>query len=190
VDLAIRNTGRQLELVDQLLMLARLDAGQLEFRPRASRLDKFLRQVAASYESLAARQQVQFRCELPEAPVPGRFDEGQLEHIVGNLLGNAFKFTPAAGTVTLRLRLVPDGWAVIQVEDTGPGIAAQDLPHIFERFYRGEPSAGQRPGTGIGLAVAKECVELHGGTIQAENRAEGGARFTVRLPLPPAPTNS
>jgi signal transduction histidine kinase len=79
---------------------------------------------------------------------------------------------------------------VIQVEDTGPRIAAPDLPRILERFYRAEPSAGQRPGTGIGLAVAKECVELHGGTIQAENRAEGGARFTMRLPLTPAPATS
>jgi signal transduction histidine kinase len=71
VELAIRNTGRQLELVDQLLMLARLDARQIEFRPRESRLDEFLRQAVAPYESLAARQQVQFRCELPEPPVAG-----------------------------------------------------------------------------------------------------------------------
>lgn len=88
VELAIRNTGRQLELVDQLLMLARLDAGHPEFRPRELRLDEFLRQAVASYESLAARQQVQFRCNLPEKPVLGTYDERHLDHVIGNLLSD------------------------------------------------------------------------------------------------------
>jgi two-component system sensor histidine kinase MprB len=110
-----------------------------------------------------------------------QFDEEQFELVIGNLLDNALKFKPPDGTVTLRLRVAADGWATVQVLDTGPGIPAADLPRIFDRFYRGEQENGSLPGTGIGLALAKECVELHGGEIRAENRAEGGACFTVRL---------
>ena len=110
-----------------------------------------------------------------------RFKREEVDQVFGNLLGNAFKFTPPGGAVTLKLTTAPDGWATIQVEDTGPGIPAQDLPRLFERFYRGEQDNGSLPGTGLGLALAKECVELHGGEIRAENRLGGGACFTVRL---------
>jgi signal transduction histidine kinase len=181
LELALRNSKRLLELVDQLLMLARLDAGQCDFRPRALHLDDWLRRVAAPFESLARRQRIRFRVELPAASVAGVFDEEKLNQVFGNLLGNAFKFTPAGGQITLRLTTAPDGWAAIQLEDTGPGIPAADLPRVFERFYRGEQENGSLPGTGIGLALAKECVELHGGEIRAEIRPEGGTRFTVRL---------
>ena len=110
------------------------------------------------------------------------FDEERLEQALGNLLDNAFKFTPTGGSIALRLSDTRNGWAVIEVDDTGPGIPAQDLPHVFERFYRGAQETGEFPGTGIGLALARECVELHGGEIAAENRPGGGTRFTVRLP--------
>ena len=185
IDLAIRNTHRQLELVDQLLTLAKLDAGQLELKRRACRLDECLRLAAASYESLAKRQGTRFSLTVPEPAVPGWFDEEKLERVFGNLLDNAFKFTPPGGDVTLQLTDEGQGWASVVVEDTGPGIAPQDLPHVFERFYRGEPFAGQMPGTGIGLALAKECVELHGGEIRAENRFGGGTRVTVCLRTAP-----
>jgi len=188
VELAIRNTSRQLELVEQLLLLARLDAGQLELHPCDLRLDVLLREATAPFETLAERQGIRLQLELPDAPVYGRFDAGRLEQVFGNLLGNACKFTPAGGSVTVRLTCAPDGWATIQVEDTGPGLPASDLPRIFERFYRGESSAKRLPGTGLGLAVAHECVALHRGEIRAENRPEGGARFTVRLRTTPAPT--
>ena len=88
---------------------------------------------------------------------------------------------------SLRLRADEEGWAAIDVEDTGPGIAADDLAHVFERFYRGGQEAGHVPGTGIGLALAKECVELHQGEIFAENRPAGGTRFTVRLRVTSTP---
>ncbi|MBN8247360.1 MAG: hypothetical protein J0L84_07940, partial [Verrucomicrobia bacterium] len=187
IEMAIRQAGRQLELVDQLLLLARLDAGQLEFRPRLLRLDEFLRRLAATYTVLAGRQPVRFDLELPDRPVYGHFDEGQLDHLFGNLLGNAFKFTPPGGSVALRLVVLPEDWAEVEVADTGPGIPEPDLPHLFERFYRSEQSRDRFPGTGLGLAVAKECVEQHGGGIRAQNRAEGGARFSVRLKTVPAP---
>jgi signal transduction histidine kinase/ligand-binding sensor domain-containing protein/DNA-binding response OmpR family regulator len=182
IDLAIENARRQLELVDQLLALARLDAGQPEFGPRESRLDECVRLAAAPYESLAKRQRTRLSLDLPAVSVRGAFDEEKIGRVIGNLLGNALKFTPPGGDVALRLRAAPDGWATIEVADTGPGIPAHDLPHVFERFYRGEQAGRQVPGTGIGLALAKEYVDLHGGEIRAERRAGGGTRVTVRLP--------
>jgi signal transduction histidine kinase/ligand-binding sensor domain-containing protein/AraC-like DNA-binding protein len=182
IDLAIRNTSRQLELVDHLLALARLDAGRPEFRPREARLDECVRLAAAPFESLARRQRTRLELDLPDQDVLGVFDEEKIERVIGNLLGNALKFTLPGGDVTLRLRTTPDGWATIEVEDTGPGIPAHDLPHVFERFYRGDQAAGHAPGTGIGLALAREYVELHGGEIRAGSGDRRGTRVTVRLP--------
>jgi signal transduction histidine kinase/ligand-binding sensor domain-containing protein/DNA-binding response OmpR family regulator len=182
IDLALENANRQLELVDQLLALARLDAGRPGFRPRDGRLDECVRLAAAPYESLARRQRTRLALDLPAEAVPGVFDGEKIERVIGNLLGNALKFTPPGGEVTVRLRAAHDGWATIDVEDTGPGIPAHDLPHVFDRFYRGDQAAGHTPGTGIGLALAKEYVDLHGGQIRAERRPGGGTRITVRLP--------
>ncbi|MCU0251715.1 MAG: ATP-binding protein [Vicinamibacterales bacterium] len=186
IDLAIRNTERQLELVDQLMELARLDAGQMDFRPARARLDEWLRPASAPFESLAKRQRTRFNVETPAEPVYALVDEEKLDRVLGNLLGNAFKFTPPGGTVSVRLSGPAEGWASIEIEDTGPGIPPDDLAHVFERFYRGGQEAGSMPGAGIGLALAKECVDLHGGQIRAENRPGGGARFTVRLRTTPA----
>ena len=186
IELAIRNTERQLELVDQLMELARLDAGQMDFRPKRARLDEWLRLASAPFESLAKRQRMRFVVETPAEPVYAPVDEEKLDRVLGNLLGNAFKFTPAGGTVSVRLSGPAAGWASFEIEDTGPGIRPDDLPHVFERFYRGGQEAGSMPGAGIGLALAKECVDRHGGQIRAENRPGGGARFTVRLRTTPA----
>lgn len=120
--------------------------------------------------------------DLPASGVFGHFDESKLDQIFGNLLSNALKFTPAGGTVRLKLtEVTAEGWVFVEVEDDGPGIPAQDVPRIFERFYRGEQDNGSVPGTGLGLALARECVELHSGVILAENIVGGGARFTVKL---------
>jgi signal transduction histidine kinase len=120
-------------------------------------------------------------------------DPDRLEGLVVNLLDNALKYTPAKGTVRCALRREGD-WAVLTVEDTGIGISAEDLPHIFERFYRvdrarhreiGESAHGPDtavPGTGLGLAIARQIVEEAGGTISAESRQGVGSVFTVTLP--------
>lgn len=96
------------------------------------------------------------------------------------LAGNAIAYTPAGGTITVRTGIA-DAVAFVEVSDTGPGIDAADLPHLFERFYRGTAARGTS-GSGIGLAVAHELVAAHGGTIQVVNRPEGGATFRVQLP--------
>jgi DNA-binding response OmpR family regulator len=120
---------------------------------------------------------------VPAGGLRVRHDPDQLEKIVGNLSGNALKFTPPGGLVELRAAREGD-WAVIEVEDTGPGIAAEHQERIFERFYQADDSSRRaHEGTGIGLALAKELVELHGGTLAVRSAEGEGSTFTVRLPL-------
>jgi signal transduction histidine kinase len=104
----------------------------------------------------------------------------RLEQIIRNLLGNAFKFTPARGTVGVSVAVV-GGEVRLSVEDTGPGIPDDELPHLFEPFWRGR-AARRTPGSGVGLAVVAELLRAHGGRVEAANRPGGGARLTVSLP--------
>jgi signal transduction histidine kinase len=119
------------------------------------------------------------RVELEVEPVELVGDPARLRQLISLLIDNALRHGPAGQRVLVRLRATPGG-ATIEVDDEGPGIAPADLPHVFERFYRGE---GAPPGgTGLGLAIASWIVDRHGGSIRAENLPTGGARFTVQLP--------
>ena len=150
--------------------------------------------VTAACQSLAERRGIPRLILARSAPVLVHADPDRLEQLLIILLDNAVKYTPAGGTVTVSLR-AEDGWAVLQVRDTGIGIHPDDLPHIFERFYRADTArsrdagAGQAatapgavPGTGLGLAIARQIVDEAGGTIAAERAPGQGALFTVRLP--------
>jgi two-component system sensor histidine kinase BaeS len=112
-------------------------------------------------------------------------DRGQIKNVLRNLLGNAIKFTPAGGQVACRVQ-AEDGRLVLSISDTGMGIPAEELPHIFDRFYRGRQVASQHiPGTGLGLAIVKQIVEAHAGTVEVESVLGEGTTFTVRLPRVP-----
>jgi len=151
-------------------------------------LGPFLAELAQALTPLAERKRIAFEHRIPNAPLIASFDPQALEKVFANLLGNAFKFTPEGGHVRWDARPVDDGTPAgaveIAVVDDGPGIAAEDLPHIFKHFYRSDRSATRmQPGTGLGLALAHDMVEQHGGTLVAESREGHGATFTVRLPL-------
>ena len=107
--------------------------------------------------------------------------------VLGNLLDIALRHTPAGGAVHLRVALPDAGWVELRVSDTGEGIAAEHLPHVFERFYRADPARGRRRGgSGIGLTISRALVEAHGGGISVTSAGPGqGATFTVRLPVAP-----
>src|SRR5699024_2944397 len=125
---------------------------------------------------------IDLRTDLAEVHVNG--DAVRLRQIVTNQLTNALKFVPADGTVTVRLD-AEDDWAVLRVADTGPGIPAEDLPRVFDRFFRSRTT--RTDGSGIGLAVAAELAAAHGGTITADSTPGHGTTFTTRLPVLPSP---
>ncbi|WP_197318710.1 cell wall metabolism sensor histidine kinase WalK [Saccharomonospora sp. NB11] len=122
---------------------------------------------------------IEFRTDLRPWVLIG--DSHGLERAVLNLLDNAVKFSPPDSVVHVALRPLGDGTAVIEVSDSGPGIAAEDLPHVFDRFYRAN-EARTLPGSGLGLAIVKQAAERHGGTVYASNKPDGGALMALRLP--------
>jgi signal transduction histidine kinase len=165
-------------MVEDLLLLARSDSGAIELE--SVPLD--LGDVGSAGASGLARPAADRGVEVVVDPVPAEVtgDPARLRQLVGILVDNAIRHAPTGSRVDVRVRTDgPD--AVLEVDDTGPGIRPEDLPHLFDRFYRAPGAPGG--GTGLGLAIAAWIVERHGGRIGAANREGGGARFTVRLPL-------
>jgi CheY-like chemotaxis protein len=180
-----RNADRLLQLVNDFLDFARLDAKAETLRPRATDLVAFLRAIARPFESGFAQRAIGFTADLPGEPVCASVDRRKLEKVVTNLLGNAIKFT-AKGQVCLRLRR-DLGSIRIEVQDTGPGIAEADLPKLFQRFRQvGSTDSKRKIGSGIGLALARSLAELHGGKITCKSKVGQGSTFTVILPDVPA----
>jgi DNA topoisomerase VI subunit B len=137
-------------------------------------------------EAAARRRGVSLTTELPEETIVVRHDPPRIGQMVSNLVGNALKFTPRGGSVQVTLGPHRQGGARIQVIDTGVGIDATELPHIFDRFYRGaRASEARSSGSGLGLAIVRSIVEMHGGRIAVESRVGAGSTFTVTLPADP-----
>ena len=179
-----RNARRLLELINQLLELAKLEAAGLTLDRRPTDLAALARGVVSTFASRAERGGVALLFEAEAGTLEAAVDGPKLEGVLTNLLANALAFTHPGGKVRVCVAREGAG-AVLAVEDTGVGIAAADLPHVFDRFRQVDGSATRtHEGTGIGLALAKELVELHGGTIAAESAVGFGTRFTVRLPRP------
>jgi signal transduction histidine kinase len=181
---AIRDQTRVLtQLVNQLLDVSRLEAGglRLHFRP-VSLVDLF-RRVERSFEGLAHRKQIAFAVEI-DASVPETIHadaERLSDQVLGNLISNALKFTSEGGRITVRTWL-EEGALRIEVEDTGTGIPPDKLPYIFDKFYQVGEQARSK-GAGLGLAIAHEVVEAHGGTIHAESVVDQGTRFLIEIPV-------
>jgi signal transduction histidine kinase len=164
-------------LVEDLLFLARTDSGALVLERTPLDLADVAAEAGGALASVAAQRGV--RLEVDPRPTPLAGDSLRLRQLVTILADNALAHSPAGTTVGVRVR--PDGAdAVFAVEDQGPGIREEDLPRLFERFWRADNAPAG--GTGLGLSIAAWIVEAHGGTISATNRPEGGARFEVRLP--------
>lgn len=201
-----RNAQRLLQLVNQLLDLSRLEHGGLKLQASPGDFIAFLKGLVMSFESLAERKSIalQFEAQPSEGfkPSESYFDHDKIETIFINLLSNAFKFTPEGGRVSVQLSVnsrseaeIPTArdnqsplntgyWTLITVQDTGEGMPAEQLPYIFDRFYQVDSSSRRvHGGSGIGLALVKELVELHYGSIIVASEEGVGTTFTIRLPL-------
>jgi signal transduction histidine kinase len=177
-----RNARLQAKLIDDLLDLARISTGKLRLEPRPAACAPILRSVAEGLSPAADARSIALELQLGgEGPVQA--DPDRLSQVFWNLLNNAVKFTPEHGQV--RVSMAELGHEVeIAVKDSGRGIAPEFLPYVFERFRQAAGSGPERTsGVGLGLAISRHLVELHGGTIQADSPGLGrGATFTVRLP--------
>ncbi len=190
-----RNAKRLLHLVNQLLDFRKMDVQGLTLRPTRQDIVAFCREVYHSFSDLSEKKHINFTFETNAEDLEIVFDQDKLERILFNLLSNAFKFTPEQGRVAMRLHLPttdsPAQWLTIQVTDTGIGIAPAQQEKVFERFFQGElPDNLINQGSGIGLAIAKEFVQLHGGTLSIDSEPDRGSTFTVRLPVRDALTPS
>jgi signal transduction histidine kinase/DNA-binding response OmpR family regulator len=188
LEMALRNARRLLRLVNQLLDAAKLEAGQMKLRARELDLVAFLRGLVDAFALLADRRRVTVRFAGPSAGLLVWFDSSAMEKVFTNLLSNAFKFTPEGGTVSVEMEgataEADDGQVLVRVVNSGAGIPERELPHVFERFFQVDESHTRlQVGTGIGLSLAKEYIELHGGDIRVESSMGTGTTFTVSLPL-------
>jgi signal transduction histidine kinase len=176
-------------LVKRLLDISRFEAGGGKLERRQVDLDRFLHSFETSFQVLALQREISFRVvrggDLPSHVL---WDEDRINEVLGNLLSNAFKFTDRGGSVELAVEGT-DHEVSITVRDTGVGISAEQLPHIFEKFFQASNQAyASAKGTGLGLAIAREIVEAHGGTIRVESTVGSGTTFSITLPVKAAIT--
>jgi signal transduction histidine kinase len=168
------------KLIESLLELARLDAGQEPMKRDTFDLSRVARDCVELVRPLAAEKSVEFHCDLPVVECLG--DPERMSQVVTNLLSNAIHFNREKGEVRVRTHQ-EGGNVILEVQDTGVGVPAEDLPHIFERFYRVDKSRSRIQGkTGLGLAICKAIVEAHSGTIDVISKPGTGSTFVVHLP--------
>jgi two-component system OmpR family sensor kinase len=177
----LETAQRMRRLTESLLELARFDTGEEQIQRRSFDLSESTRACVELIRPLATERGLQIRCELARDEAVG--DADRFSQVATNLLSNAIHYNKPNGEIQVRTRL-ENGAAVLTVTDTGPGIAAEDLPHIFERFYRADKSRARGHGrSGLGLAICKAIVDAHSGSIEVSSQPGAGTTFTVRLPV-------
>ena len=181
IDMALRNSKRLLKLVNQILDISKLESGSVDIEVLKLNISEVIKQLCLAFTGLAERKRIDLIYDSLPEKVWVYVDVDMIEKVFINLLANAFKFTPAGGSIHVEME-EHEGIVEICIKDTGYGISEQDIDHVFDRFYQtNESKKGNEAGTGIGLALTKELVELHGGTIKAESASGAGAVFTVKL---------
>jgi CheY-like chemotaxis protein len=178
-----RQARHQAILINDLLDIGRFRYGKLQLERHKLDLRVPVRHAVETFQGDFPAKQLKIEVELPERPLFASADEARIAQVLINLLSNAIKFTPSGGTITVGLA-EQAGAAILTVRDTGIGIDAEMIPRLFEMFFQtDEPSKAVTTGLGVGLALAKVLVEMHGGVIEAYSEGQGkGAEFTVRLP--------
>jgi signal transduction histidine kinase len=180
-----RQTRQQSFLIEDLLDLNQREIGKIKLRRSLVDLRECVKHAAETNQAEVDLKSLHVRLELPAEPIHALVDRARLCQVTNNLMSNAVKFTPKNGMIVWCLSREP-GWQVMSIRDSGVGIKAGDLSHIFDIFFQGEvPATIRQRGLGIGLPVVKNLIELHGATIEARSDGEGtGAEFIVRIPAP------
>ncbi|MGI8730931.1 MAG: ATP-binding protein [Solirubrobacteraceae bacterium] len=184
IQIALQSTDRLVDLVNDLLDVARIESGEFEIDPRSCDLRDTVQEVVALIRPRVEEKGQLLNVDIADSRPPALADPGRVRQMVTNLLTNAHQYTPEQGTIVLRL----DGDARatrIVVGDNGPGMAPQDAERVFDRFYRGAASERRAPGTGLGLPIVKSLVEMHGGSIDVRSDLGRGTTFTITLPAAP-----
>jgi signal transduction histidine kinase len=183
LQMMLAQTERLTRLVEQLLELSRLEAGDVPMLRERLSLRPLVERVLSEFEVVRARRAVELDERVPDDLPLVYADAERVHQVLFNLLDNAVRFTPSGGRVTITAS-GRNGAVDVAVADTGPGIAPEHLPRLFERFYRVDSARSRdEGGTGIGLAIARSVVEAHGGRIWAESEPGKGSTFTFELPV-------
>src|SRR5687768_8139711 len=176
------NGMRLLKLINDLLDLVRLESGRMEVKPEPIEVEAFVRGLVQSVRNVADDKRIRLESQVAEDVGTIMADRDKWEKILLNLVFNAVKFTPSKGLVEVRVERIGDELQV-QVRDTGMGISKENLPNVFSRFWQADTSAQRKfQGAGIGLALVKELVEVHGGTVTVDSEVNKGTTFTIRVP--------
>ncbi|MFC2083755.1 two-component regulator propeller domain-containing protein [Bacteroidota bacterium] len=179
-----RNASRLLDLINQLLDLSKLDAGKLKLHASYGNLVTLVKRQTMLFESLANRKNIALKVIWEKEQMQIYFDKEKMEKILTNLLSNAFKFTSEGGAIVVELKETTENSVELKIKDTGIGIPQEEIPRLFDRFYQVDLSPSrEHSGTGIGLALTKELVELHHGSITVNSRIDEGTEFIIELPL-------
>jgi two-component system OmpR family sensor kinase/two-component system sensor histidine kinase BaeS len=185
ISATLEETRLLARLVNDLQTLSLAEAGQLPLHPVQLQAGDLLADVITSFAAQAEEQGVSLHLDLPADPAALALhaDPDRLDQVLSNLVSNALRHTPRGGTITLGAAAIPGGVRLL-VRDTGSGIPPEDLPYIFDRFWRGDRSRTRASGagSGLGLAIARQLVRAHGGQIQVESQPAGGTRFIIELP--------
>jgi signal transduction histidine kinase/ligand-binding sensor domain-containing protein/CheY-like chemotaxis protein/AraC-like DNA-binding protein len=181
VNVMLRNAERLLRLINQILDLSKLESGITELKTTQFDIVEFAENMANNFHPYSEEQFITFELDLPEKPIPLYFEKDKMEKILINLISNAFKYTPAYGKIILAITPA-ENQVVISLKDTGIGISSDQIDRIFNRYYQAKNS-NETSGTGIGLSLTKQLVELHGGMIKVTSSQNQGTQFQATFPM-------
>ncbi|MBC8478940.1 MAG: HAMP domain-containing histidine kinase, partial [FCB group bacterium] len=182
LDIIHNSTVSLNRLVHELFDLSKLEARQIEPLLETFSISELAYDIVMKYKDQAEKQQVKLQADIQQPVGQVNGDIGLLERVLSNLILNAIEHTPEGGTVTVSLKMQEDGEIRLSISDTGPGIAENEIAHIFDRYYRGNRQYKRKgTSTGLGLSIAAKIIELHNSAIKVKNRQEGGAEFYFNL---------
>ena len=180
------NVDRLTRIINQLLDWSRLDVGRIDIKPEPLVIGEFVKEVVESFQTLAAEKSLVLEVTSCDPALMVRADRDKLEQILWNLVGNAVKFTPKSGRVSVKCEPQDSGAVRIEISDTGCGIAAHELPKVFNEFSKVESALPSSQGAQLGLFITKSLVSLHGGQMWVESRLGIGTQFFFTLPTEPS----